>query len=137
MKIKTKRTSKNMASTSATPKESGTKRLSQSADPPNGGKKELSLSENSKRFALPSSIPSVREVYASFPPERVTGKGGNIVTSLLGESTGPDRTDWERVKAMTEEEIERNAASDPDNPIITDFSRAVIVPHAKKESIHL
>jgi uncharacterized protein (DUF4415 family) len=59
------------------------------------------------------------------------------VTSLLGESTGPDRTDWERVKAMTEEEIERNAASDPDNPIITDFSKAVIVRRPKKESIHL
>ena len=59
------------------------------------------------------------------------------MTSLLGERTGIDRTDWERVKAMTEEEIERNAASDPDNPIITDFSKAVIVQRPKKESIHL
>lgn len=59
------------------------------------------------------------------------------MTSLLGEKTGPSRTDWERVKAMTEEEIERNAASDPDNPIITDFSKAVIQQRPKKESIHL
>ena len=59
------------------------------------------------------------------------------MTSLLGERTGIDRTDWERVKAMTEEEIESNAASDPDNPIITDFSKAVIVQRPKKESIHL
>jgi uncharacterized protein (DUF4415 family) len=30
------------------------------------------------------------------------------------------KTDWERVEAMTDEEIERNAASDPDNPVMTD-----------------
>lgn len=61
------------------------------------------------------------------------------MTSLLGESVGPDRSDWARVNAMTDEEIERNAASDPDNPIITDFSKAVIVRWRppKKESIHL
>jgi len=59
------------------------------------------------------------------------------VTSLLGENTGPDRTDWERVKAMTEEDIQRNAESDPDNPPIADFSRAVIQPRPRKESIHL
>jgi uncharacterized protein (DUF4415 family) len=38
---------------------------------------------------------------------------------------------------MTEEEIEQNALDDPDNPPITDFSRAVILPRPKKESIHL
>jgi uncharacterized protein (DUF4415 family) len=27
-----------------------------------------------------------------------------------------DKTDWARLDAMTEEEIERNAAEDPDNP---------------------
>jgi uncharacterized protein (DUF4415 family) len=79
----------------------------------------------------------VEQISSSFPPERVTGKRGNIVTSLLGEDMGPDRSDWERVKNMTEEEIERNAESDPDNPPITDFSRAVIRPRPKKESIHL
>jgi uncharacterized protein (DUF4415 family) len=31
-----------------------------------------------------------------------------------------DETDWERVRAMTDEEIEANAASDPDNPVLTD-----------------
>jgi uncharacterized protein (DUF4415 family) len=30
------------------------------------------------------------------------------------------RTDWERVRSMTEEEIEANAASDPDNPPLTE-----------------
>jgi len=31
-----------------------------------------------------------------------------------------DLTDWARLDAMTEEEIERNAADDPDNPPWTD-----------------
>ena len=30
------------------------------------------------------------------------------------------KTDWDRLRAMTEEEIEANALSDPDNPPITD-----------------
>lgn len=32
----------------------------------------------------------------------------------------PDETDWERVKTMTEEEIEAAALADPDNPPLTD-----------------
>lgn len=45
---------------------------------------------------------------------------------------GRGKTDWERLRAMTEEEIEANALSDPDNPPWTeeDFARAVMVwPH--------
>lgn len=30
------------------------------------------------------------------------------------------KTDWERVNAMTEEEIEKNALADPDNPPMTE-----------------
>ena len=61
------------------------------------------------------------------------------MTSLLGESTGPDRTDWARVDAMTDEEIERNVASDPDTWIPTEeeLAKAVIIRSPKKESIHL
>jgi uncharacterized protein (DUF4415 family) len=33
-----------------------------------------------------------------------------------------DRTDWERVRNMTEEEIEANPASDPDNPPLEEGS---------------
>ena len=38
-------------------------------------------------------------------------------------------TDWERVRSMTEEEIERNAADDPDNPPFTEeeWARARVV----------
>ena len=40
-----------------------------------------------------------------------------------------DRTDWARVNAMSEEEIERNAAEDPDNPPWTEkeWARARVV----------
>jgi uncharacterized protein (DUF4415 family) len=45
-----------------------------------------------------------------------------------------DLTDWERVNAMTEEEIERNAREDPDNPPWTEeeWARArVVFPQGK------
>jgi uncharacterized protein (DUF4415 family) len=40
-----------------------------------------------------------------------------------------DLTDWERVRSMTDEEIEAGAASDPDNPPWTDddFAHARVV----------
>jgi hypothetical protein len=46
-----------------------------------------------------------------------------------------DLTDWERLRTMTEEEIEAGAASDPDNPPWTreDFERARVV-HAGSAS---
>lgn len=53
---------------------------------------------------------------------------------------GPSQTDWARVKAMTDEDIERNAASDPDTWIPTEeeWTKAVVVQRRpKKESIHL
>jgi uncharacterized protein (DUF4415 family) len=43
-------------------------------------------------------------------------------------------TDWDRVEAMTEDDIERNAADDPDNPPWTDedWARArVVFPQGK------
>jgi putative transcriptional regulator len=47
---------------------------------------------------------------------------GSVVRVLPDGSTEPfpDRTDWKRLAEMTEEEIEANALSDPDNPPISD-----------------
>jgi putative transcriptional regulator len=44
-----------------------------------------------------------------------------------------DETDWERLANMTEEEIEANALSDPDNPPMTEeeLARMMRVPQAK------
>jgi len=40
----------------------------------------------------------------------------------------PTKTDWARLEAMTEEEIEANALSDPDNPPLTDEELARMRP---------
>jgi len=40
----------------------------------------------------------------------------------------PDKTDWARLAAMTEEEIEANALADPDNPPLTDEELARLRP---------
>jgi putative transcriptional regulator len=47
---------------------------------------------------------------------------GTVVQILPDGSTRPieSRTDWARLEAMTEEEIEANALADPDNPPLTD-----------------
>ncbi len=46
---------------------------------------------------------------------------GSIVQVLPDGSTHPftQKSDWARVDAMSEEEVEANALSDPDNPPIT------------------
>lgn len=51
-----------------------------------------------------------------------------------------DRTDWARLHAMSDEEIERNAAEDPDNPEWTDeeLATAERVPaRSSKNAIYI
>ncbi len=45
-----------------------------------------------------------------------------------------DKTDWERLDNMTDEEIEANALSDPDNPPLTDedLLRSLHMPNAQE-----
>lgn len=61
---------------------------------------------------------------------------GTIVQVLPDGSTRPleSRTDWAQLRAMTEEEIESNAASDPDNPPMTheELARMNPVPNARE-----
>lgn len=61
---------------------------------------------------------------------------GTVVQVLPDGSTRPfeDRTDWARLEAMTEEEIEANALADPDNPPMTDeeLARLRPVPQSKR-----
>jgi uncharacterized protein (DUF4415 family) len=61
-----------------------------------------------------------------------------IVRRTLGD-THADRTDWERVKAMTEEEIDEAARSDPDaQPTDEAFwEDAVLVMPAPKGAVCL
>ncbi len=55
---------------------------------------------------------------------------GQVVQILPDGSTRPmvSKTDWARLAAMTEEEIEANALSDPDNPPLTDEELARMRP---------
>jgi putative transcriptional regulator len=59
-----------------------------------------------------------------------------VIQELPDGSTQPleSRTDWARVLAMTEEEIEANARSDPDNPPLTDeeLARMRRFPHPRR-----
>lgn len=63
---------------------------------------------------------------------------GTTVQVLPDGSTIPyvdsPGTDWERVLAMTEEEIEANALADPDNPPITaeELARMRVFPHPRR-----
>jgi putative transcriptional regulator len=69
------------------------------------------------------------------------GANGKYVQLMSDGSTQAieDRTDWARLDAMTEEEIEANALSDPDNPPITDeeLARMRTVPSAQRIRQHL
>ena len=59
---------------------------------------------------------------------------GSVVQVLPDGSTipyiDPHPTDWARLEAMSEEEIDANALSDPDNPPLTDeeLARARRIP---------
>ena len=60
----------------------------------------------------------------------------NMVRRSLLDPIVNDRTDWERLRNMTEEEIEANALSDPDNPPMTEEELARMQPRVGV-SVHL
>ena len=70
-------------------------------------------------------------------------RDGTMVRIMPDGSTVPleSRTDWARLAAMTEEEIDANAESDPDNPPSTDeeLARMRGVPDARaiRRKLHL
>lgn len=68
---------------------------------------------------------------------------GTVVQLMPDGSLRPlsDETDWERLRAMTEEEVEAAALSDPDNPPLTDeeLGRFKPVPNPKdiRRQLHM
>jgi putative transcriptional regulator len=68
---------------------------------------------------------------------------GTVVQVLDDGTTRPyeGRTDWARVDAMTEDEIEANALSDPDNPPLSaaelDRMRPIPNPKQIRHRLHL
>ena len=60
-----------------------------------------------------------------------------ITKRKLGD-VSKDRSDWGRVDALTEHELERSIATDPDADIRNpDWTKARLVLPQRKESIHL
>ena len=70
-------------------------------------------------------------------------KRGDIVSYTSEEVAemrrrGEDRTDWERVKAMTEAELEASIAADPDDiHEELDWTKAIIGLPPRKKDIHI
>lgn len=62
---------------------------------------------------------------------------GKITRRKLGEIR-KDRTDWARLDAMSEEDLDRTIAADPDADIpIADWTKARLVLPQRKQSVHL
>jgi uncharacterized protein (DUF4415 family) len=60
-----------------------------------------------------------------------------ITRRKLGE-VRRDRTDWKRVDALTEAQLEKTVAADRDADVATpDWTRARLVLPRRKESVHL
>ena len=61
---------------------------------------------------------------------------GTVVQVFTDGTTRPieGKTNWARLEAMTEEEIEANALADPDNPPMTaeELARMRLYPHPKR-----
>ena len=58
-----------------------------------------------------------------------------IKRSLAGKRKG--KTDWARVDALTEKELERSIAADADADVAVDWAKARLVMPQRKESVHL
>jgi uncharacterized protein (DUF4415 family) len=62
--------------------------------------------------------------------ERIVRHSAEEILAMI--AAGEDRSDWTRVDAMTEEELERAIAEDPDADIIDpDWANAVAMPGFK------
>ncbi len=68
-------------------------------------------------------------------------KTDGIITVFQGVpvGSGEDETDWDRLHAMPEEEIERNAREDPNTLCLEDcdLTQLRVVPPTKKKQISL
>jgi len=60
-------------------------------------------------------------------------------TRRRGKSTSKGKTDWKRVDNLTDKEIERAVASDPDSELLEDFDweRVRVVMPPKKKVVYI
>lgn len=80
-------------------------------------------------------------IYRSFPQGGRGRMSAKRITRRTLTEAGGGRTDWTRIDAMTEEEIEANALSDPDNLPWTDEelrnAELLMPPEGGKEAVSL
>jgi uncharacterized protein (DUF4415 family) len=137
MKANAKATSKSMASTSTRPKKSGPARYSAPKSAGSRKRGASSLSGKSAPASSRSSTPTGAARNGSSPRGRRTGPKEKPISVGLGERLGLDRSDWPRVDAMTDADIARAVARDPDTFTVDDWTDAELVMPVKKRSIHL
>src|SRR5882762_2119000 len=97
--------------------------------------KSLGTSKSGKSRSPARSVAHSAESY----PRGARGKmkKANIVTRKWGDRR-KGKTDWARVDALTDEDIAKAVADDPDAaPIDIDWSDAVLVIPAKKKAISI
>lgn len=135
MKTKDKSISKSTASTSSMRKNSGADRDLQSqavSRKTSTGNSALALR---REDSLPSSLRGERDAAASSRPAPQAEKKRRITRTRLGAGLTESRSDWARVDAFTDEEIEQMAIEDGTADI--DWTKAKLVLPKNKESIHL
>jgi uncharacterized protein (DUF4415 family) len=85
-------------------------------------KKDTRPSALSEESPSSSSGRDEQEQYASSPPALQTGVSEGRLVRRSSEELRSGRTDWERLKNLTDEEIDAGIAADPDAAPIADES---------------
>src|SRR6476620_4876090 len=70
---------------------------------------------------------------------RAERKGGRTMPSHKTAKAPPGRTNWEALRAMSDDEIERMAAEDEDNPATDEahWTNATVILPSGKASMHV
>ena len=133
MKANAKPILKNTVSTSIKPRKSEPVRSSgsKSAAVRKKGASSLSIKP------APASTPTGAARNGSSPRGRRTAPKEKPTSVGLGERLELDRSDWPRVDRMTDADIGRAIAKDPDTFTVDDWTNAELLMPVKKQSIHL
>jgi uncharacterized protein (DUF4415 family) len=137
MKANVKATSKNTESTSTRPRKSGPARYSGTKSGAGQKRGASLLSAKSTPASSRLSTPTGAARNGSSPRGRRTGPKEKPISVGLGEHLEIDRSNWARVDAMTDADIERAIVKDPDTFTADDWTDAELVMPVKKRSIHL
>ncbi|SRR5260370_42706761 len=137
MKANAKATSKNTESTSTRPRKSGQARYSGTKSGAGQKRGASSLSAKLAPASSRLSTPTGAARNGLSPRGRRTGPKEKPISVGLGEHLELDRSNWPRVDAMTDADIARAIAKDPDTFTVDDWTDAELVMPVKKRSIHL